>query len=154
MKAISLWQPWASLVVEGYKDVENRPWRSFYRGPLLIHASLKWDQEGADWIEENCSLQLALKEDHEQGQILGIVDMVECVKDYNSPWFFGPYGFVFENPKQFKQSITYRGRQGLFNVPDEIITEANNFDKKCSKCGKPGACENGLCLKCNAERIK
>src|SRR5438105_11911405 len=37
--AVSIRQPWAWLVVMGYKDVENRSWRTNHRGALLIHAS-------------------------------------------------------------------------------------------------------------------
>lgn len=40
MKAISIHQPWAWLIVEGYKDIENRTWLTAYRGPVLIHAGL------------------------------------------------------------------------------------------------------------------
>lgn len=39
MKVLSIRQPWAWLIVNGHKDVENRTWDSYYRGPLLIHAS-------------------------------------------------------------------------------------------------------------------
>lgn len=39
MKAITLWQPWASLVAGGVKTVETRSWRTSYRGPLAIHAA-------------------------------------------------------------------------------------------------------------------
>ncbi len=39
MKAISLWQPWASAIVLGHKRVETRSWSTPYRGPLLIHAA-------------------------------------------------------------------------------------------------------------------
>lgn len=39
MKALTLWQPWASLVACGAKRWETRSWRTAYRGPLIIHAS-------------------------------------------------------------------------------------------------------------------
>lgn len=39
MKVLSLWQPWATLVVTGKKKYECRSWKTTYRGPLLIHAS-------------------------------------------------------------------------------------------------------------------
>lgn len=48
MKAISLWQPWASLMVAGKKRVETRHWPLKHRGPLLIHAAKKWDQRLAN----------------------------------------------------------------------------------------------------------
>lgn len=38
-KALSLLQPWASLVVTGAKKIETRSWTTSYRGTLLIHAS-------------------------------------------------------------------------------------------------------------------
>ena len=39
MKAISLWQPWASLIAYGAKRVETRAWATRYRGPIAIHAA-------------------------------------------------------------------------------------------------------------------
>lgn len=39
MKALTLWQPWASLVALGVKTVETRSWSTPYRGPLAIHAA-------------------------------------------------------------------------------------------------------------------
>jgi|SRR6185437_3070327 len=47
MKALTLWQPWASLVAFGEKRVETRCWTTKYRGPLLIHAAAK---EPPDWL--------------------------------------------------------------------------------------------------------
>lgn len=43
MKVISLLQPWATLAVIGQKKIETRSWSTKYRGPLLIHASKRWD---------------------------------------------------------------------------------------------------------------
>ncbi|MFH1186297.1 MAG: ASCH domain-containing protein [Chloroflexota bacterium] len=39
MKAISLWQPWASAIALGSKRIETRGWATAYRGPLAIHAA-------------------------------------------------------------------------------------------------------------------
>ena len=44
MKVLSIKQPWASAIVYGLKDVENRNWQTSYRGPILIHSS----KEGLD----------------------------------------------------------------------------------------------------------
>lgn len=41
MKAITLWQPWASLLACGAKEFETRSWETNYRGPIAIHASQK-----------------------------------------------------------------------------------------------------------------
>mgnify|MGYP002359850962 FL=1 len=45
MKALSIRQPWAGLIIHGYKDIENRDWPTRYRGPLLVHAPLPLDAE-------------------------------------------------------------------------------------------------------------
>ena len=39
MKALSIKQPWASLIAHGIKDIENRTWRTHFRGKIYIHAS-------------------------------------------------------------------------------------------------------------------
>ena len=41
MKALTLWQPWASLVALGEKRIETRCWQTSYRGELAIHAAQK-----------------------------------------------------------------------------------------------------------------
>lgn len=45
MKAISLWQPWATLVACGAKRFETRSWEPNFRGELAIHAAQKWTGE-------------------------------------------------------------------------------------------------------------
>lgn len=41
MKAITIWQPWASLLACGAKQYETRSWETKYRGPIAIHAAAK-----------------------------------------------------------------------------------------------------------------
>lgn len=45
LRALTLWQPWASAVVHLGKDIENRGQRTKYRGLVLIHAGAKVDQQ-------------------------------------------------------------------------------------------------------------
>jgi hypothetical protein len=45
MKAISLWQPWASAIALGAKTIETRSWATSYRGPLAIHAAKRRNKE-------------------------------------------------------------------------------------------------------------
>lgn len=49
MKALSLWQPWASFIVWGEKANETRGWSTTYRGEVAIHAAKKWDAEIRDY---------------------------------------------------------------------------------------------------------
>ena len=41
MKALTLWQPWASLVAQGHKSIETRCWTTKYRGELAVHSAAK-----------------------------------------------------------------------------------------------------------------
>lgn len=50
MKAISIQQPWAWAILHAGKDVENRTWRTTYRGPVAIHASKAVDPEGSAFL--------------------------------------------------------------------------------------------------------
>lgn len=52
MKAISLWQPWATLAVTGQKRIETRGFNTKHRGPILIHAAKKWDWKLNDLVSE------------------------------------------------------------------------------------------------------
>lgn len=45
MKALTVWQPWASLVALGKKRIETRSWSTSYRGRLLIHAAKREPSE-------------------------------------------------------------------------------------------------------------
>jgi hypothetical protein len=172
MICISLWQPWASLLVGGHKRVETRHWPIRHRGPLLIHAAQKWSGE----LYEMCraepfraaivDLGHSISVPSSRGKILaprgmpfgaivGQVDVMECVAISPSPveydWAnesrmhigrgrftvppdepersFGDYtpgrfAWLCANPVRFKTPIPYRGGQGLFDVPDDLLVDA------------------------------
>ena len=50
MKALSLWDPWGTLVAIGAKRYETRSWPTRHRGPLAIHVAASWKPESADAI--------------------------------------------------------------------------------------------------------
>lgn len=50
VRALSIRQPWAWLIVHGFKDVEIRSWGTEYRGLFLVHAGLQVDTVGYDWL--------------------------------------------------------------------------------------------------------
>ena len=99
MKAISIRQPWAWLIVNGYKDVENRTWSTKHRGPILIHAGKTLDPY-FDEIRQDVLAQRVEFPDAkhiERGGIVGQANLVDCVTESSSEWFNGPYGFVLED---------------------------------------------------------
>lgn len=123
MKAISITQPWASLIASGVKDIENRSRPFNYTGSLLIHASKGWSQAGYDFISDKMDEFIPGKNQHVFGAILGVVNMVGCVDRSESRWFLGPWGFEFENAREFKNSIPWRGQLWIFDVPDSLLTK-------------------------------
>jgi ASCH domain len=81
LRVLSLRQPWAWLVVNGYKDIENRSWRTNHRGPLLIHASNNRSlttPKNVAAIENK--YRVHLPRDFEFGGVIGIVDVVDVSK--------------------------------------------------------------------------
>jgi hypothetical protein len=113
MKALSIMQPWAWLIVAGHKDIENRTWPSRYRGPVLIHAGKKFDFDPDDeWHWDD----IQPPRDFDVGGIVGEAEIVDCVTSSTSRWFSGPFGFVIRNarPVPFRRC---RGMLGFF-TPD------------------------------------
>lgn len=92
VKALSLWQPWATLVVSGAKQFETRSWSVGYRGRLLIHASKRKDEESLDLcLEEPFRLALVtagLKVigDLPFGALIGEVELAGCWRT-EEVWF-------------------------------------------------------------------
>jgi hypothetical protein len=114
--ALSIRQPWAWAILSEGKDVENRTWSTRFRGPVLIHAGMALDKEGALAISDvlGCNVDAEVAVKHlPRGGIVGMADIVDCVTDMDSPWFFGPYGFVLRNPQPLK-FVPCRGALGFF----------------------------------------
>lgn len=113
--ALSIQQPWAWLILNAGKLIENRNWTSNYRGELYIHTGVKFDQNGYDTVKlEFPDVAMPAPEDFERGGIVGKVNMVDVVTESDSDWFIGPYGFVFENPERV-DFVKLRGRQSIFS---------------------------------------
>jgi hypothetical protein len=116
MKALSIRQPWAWLIVNGYKDIENRDWPTRFRGPVLIHAGKAMDPDDYEAIRDYWpEVPLPPIETLERGGIVGQCEIVGCVTRSASKWFFGPYGFVIQNAKP----LPFRplpGKLGFFDV--------------------------------------
>jgi len=110
--ALSLKQPWATLLVYGRKTIEIRRWPTVRRGRVLIHAARVPDERPEAWAlvpaDLHESAQLA-------GGIVGECELTGCISyrslatftaDQNrhlnhASWFTSPvlYGFIFANPR-------------------------------------------------------
>lgn len=130
MKVLSIRQPWAWLIVNGHKDVENRTWSTKYRGEVLIHAGKGMTEEEYLDVETflifekpEINLELPPPVDLQRGGIVGVAELVDCVTESESRWFFGPYGFVMRNARPLPFS-PMRGALGFFNAPADFEVPA------------------------------
>jgi hypothetical protein len=113
MKIITIRQPWAHLIVNGGKSIENRTWATSYRGPVLIHASLN--------VNRALCLKHRLDPDTlPRGGVVGIAEIADCVNKHSSRWFLGPYGFVLRKRRPLP-FIKWKGALGLREVPSRLL---------------------------------
>ena len=88
LPVLSVRQPWAWLIVNGFKGVENRPRRTHYRGPLLIQAGANLSAYTEERIEEIARDHgVRVPDEVDIGGIVGVVDVVDCVAKHPSPWY-------------------------------------------------------------------
>ena len=121
MRALSIRQPWAWLILHGGKDIENRSWATKVRGRVLVHAG-----KGCT-LAERLSVQAQLLgvsgptiglpplEDLARGGIVGSVEIVDCLAASDSPWFMGPFGFQLRDPRPLP-FLPWKGQLGFFHV--------------------------------------
>ena len=126
MKALSVRQPWAWLIVNGYKDVENRTRHTRIRGRVFIHASKTFDHLGYKAVQ---ILFPDLKmpfwngwvNEFPMGGLVGSVEIADSTQDFNSAWKVpGSIGYVLRDPLTMPFT-PMRGALGFFTVNDEGI---------------------------------
>lgn len=129
LPALSIRQPWAWLVVNGHKDIENRDWQTTFRGRILVHAGQTLTGPGYQEVKEFLRTNGLLTPDFPSfddmksmtGGIVGHVRITDCVATSSSPWFVeGGYGFVLADAKPLPFR-PWKGRLGFFNVPEGTV---------------------------------
>ena len=141
MKSITIKQPWASLIVHGIKDIENRTWpcpKKYLGQRILIHSSVKSDREPymifndtqADVIDD-CIMDVCGYYKN-IGAIIGSIEIVDCVQNYPSVWAEkGVYNWVLANPILYAKPIeNVKGKLSFWDYPGikEVSIE-------CPECG-------------------
>lgn len=122
MKALSIRQPWADMIMRHGKDIENRIWNTKFRGRFLVHAAKAWgriEKETYKSLVEDLGLrdgELRAPEGMDLGCIVGSVELVDVVKSSLSQWFMGDYGFVLRDPILFREPVPVKGKLGFFDV--------------------------------------
>ena len=160
MKAITVKQPWASLIVHGIKDIENRTWacpKKYIGQRVLIHASGKPDRE--PYMVFNDAQKDALDDCimdvfdyyNRTGSIIGSIEIVDCVINHPSIWaektdnyttgmnpklheeIIGKkiiYNWVLANPILFPEPIPAKGKLLFWDYPG-----INEVKIECPECG-------------------
>jgi hypothetical protein len=132
LKALSIRQPWAWLILHGGKDIENRTWSTKVRGRILIHASQGMSVD--EWEDGLCFAIKARKgrghplvtmpgpKQITRGGIVGSVEIVDCVTASDSPWYMGDVGFVLRDPRPLP-FVPLKGRLGFFDVSADLLQQ-------------------------------
>lgn len=126
--ALSIRQPWAWLIVNGWKDIENRSWLTRFRGPIMVHAG-KTRMDEDEWADLSAGRNLVDGQPIDfdfvpppdiqgmgWGGIVGVAEIVDCVTSSTSRWFVGEHGFVLRNARPVP-FIPCKGQLGFFR-PD------------------------------------
>ena len=138
-KAISLWQPWASLWVSDRKIHETRHWPTSYRGWLLVHAAKRFEKDFPYESPLHAILDSEFGNhwgiDLPTGALIGMVRLVGCVPIESLPpdhagtddfvcgdFSAGRFAWRRTDYEVFARPIPYRGAQGFFNVPSRAMT--------------------------------
>lgn len=139
MNALTINQPFAHLIVSGEKRVENRKWKTRFRGPLAIHAGISRKRLDLDDAGLTDASGVPVSE-MEFGAIIGVVDVVDCLPiadiragrwDEKYPWIKshfhteGPWCWVLANPRPLAVRVKIMGSLGLWswNVSPERLKE-------------------------------
>lgn len=132
MKTLSIMQPWAWLIVNGHKDIENRQWQPTnpglkFRGKFLVHAGKNVDggkrgyPDFCEDIFEDFGITLPKFEDLQLGGIVGMSEITDVVYQSKSRWYqgFGSVGLVLGRSRTLP-FMPCKGQLGFFEV---------NYDK-------------------------
>lgn len=129
---LSVRQPWAWLIVRGIKDVENRSWRTNYRGRLYIHAAALVDNNYQNGLYFLSGQAEAAQKDFPyktasdmprlfvkglpRGGIIGAVTLKGITETSENPWWDGhSLAWNLDDPEALP-FIPCKGRQGLFRL--------------------------------------
>lgn len=178
MKALSIKQPWASLIAHGIKDIENRTWRTHFRGKIYIHASAKPATKGyykmflpdVFWNKLTEVEKNKFTDSFEvKSAIIGEVEIVDCVVNHHSIWaektegsYVGDgvfvlsekpiYNWVLANPVLYEKPI--------INVKGKLSFWEPTPNQDCMVCDKkyfghdPEYCCNGRECGCAGQAVE
>lgn len=124
IKALTIRQPWAELILRGRKPFELRSWSASYRGPLAIHAAMKVDTEDAWQLRLNPEKLIT-------GAFVGVV-ILSNVRPFTredasllgqrhagGSWYPNLFSWVLKKRRRISP-VKAKGQLGLFKVPKAV----------------------------------
>jgi activating signal cointegrator 1 len=141
VRILTVYQPWASLECLGLKGTETRGHGTSYRGPLLIHAGMRWDpwqrrvcHELDVWLKSHGSVGLPTVANLPFGAVLAVAELAHCeqVTEETATSFsefdriagdlsVGRWVWVLDKVRPLREPIPWRGQQGLRTAPEELV---------------------------------
>ena len=127
MKVLTIKEPWATLIIEKYKQYEFRTWKTNYRGKILIHAGMSIEKKEANKFQD-------YHLNYASGEIIGEAELVDCIlvtEEFNkellkiNPIVYGQsshqmvYAWKLENVKKYETKISVKGKLGLWNYDNK-----------------------------------
>ena len=126
MKVLTIKEPWATLIIEGYKEYEFRSWKTNYRGKILIHAGKSLEKDMCERFK-NYNLK------YNCGYIIGEATITDCIlvdKEFDdrlkkiNPLVYKnnlveTYAWKLENVKKYDKPIPIKGKLGLWNYEEK-----------------------------------
>ena len=110
VKALSIKQPYPHHIFHDGKDVENRDWPTKGRGWFIVHAGVSKSE-----VDKDDEEQMAMP----RGGVVGMARIVDCVREMDSRWFFGKFGFVLSDAFPLPL-IPCRGQLLFFNLEPDV----------------------------------
>ena len=132
MKAVTIYQPWASLIAAGLKTIETRTWATSYRGPLAIHAGKTVDLDGFRCLNRGLIdrvIGFARGQGWElpfpTGAILAVAELVDCRVCVPGDRELALcececVGWILEDVRALAAPVPCRGYQRIWTVDDAI----------------------------------
>jgi hypothetical protein len=154
MRALTLWQPWASLIAWGAKRYETRSWETTYRGPIAIHAAMNQDMS-VELFRTNSFYRKVfeargltideIRKGLRMGVVVAVVDLIDIEKTERliygerkvisqqeenfGDWTCGRYAWKLGNVRELVEPIPAMGRQQVWEWRMELEALADKFTK-------------------------
>lgn len=120
MRCLSIRQPFAWAVCVGLKTVENRVWKTKFRGTIAVHAATSVQYINS--LRASTGMAAFAKDNFALGALIGTVDIVDVApygrQHETNPQATGPYCFTLANPKLFASPLPMKGKLNLFQLDD------------------------------------